>query len=308
MLLHRVLVQPYSRRVLGVEYRVEVTPRRVRLRAPSESGHGANARASVRDFAVVGVERVRHRAASQLERVADISRVDVLQFGHGALRMTWLSTSAMLQGAAVPRKSLRLNRARRPPFVSRQPLRFIDSRAGRPLRNRHSRAGWNPGVGEGMGSRLHGNDGRAPHPYPSGVTQRSPQAGIHGGECGWVPVSTGTTDARPTLIQVGLRKGLAQAGIQGRERGWVPVSTGTTDARPTLIQVGLRKGLRRRESGWERGWVPVSTGTTDARPTLIQGGYTKVSAGGNPGVGEGMGFRLHGNDGRRRVDRGRSRS
>ena len=41
------------------------------------------------------------------------------------------------------------------------------SRAGRPLHNRHSRAepalvktgGGNPGVGEGMGSRLHGNDG-----------------------------------------------------------------------------------------------------------------------------------------------------
>ena len=170
----------------------------------------------------------------------------------------------MLQGAAVPRKSLRLNRARRPPFVSREPLRFIDSRAGRPLQNRYSDAGGNRGVGEGMGSRLHGNDGRAPHPYPSGVTQRSPQAGI-----------------------------------QGWERGWVPVSTGTTDARPTLIQAGLRKGLRRRESRGGRGAGFPSPRERRARaPPLSKWGYAKVSAGGNPGVGEEMGSRLHGNDGR----------
>ena len=54
-------------------------------------------------------------------------------------------------------------------------------------------------VGEpGMGSRLHGNDGR--------------------GSRGWVPVCTGTTPSRERR----------SAGMGFADRGWVPVCTGTT--------------------------------------------------------------------------------
>ena len=36
---------------------------------------------------------------------------------------------------------------------------------GSPLHDRHSRDGGNPRVGAGMGSRLHGNDGRRRRPH-----------------------------------------------------------------------------------------------------------------------------------------------
>ena len=84
-----------------------------------------------------------------------------------------------------------------------------------------------------------------------------------------------------------------------------PLHNRHSRAEPALVKTGA--GIQ----GWERGWVPVSTGTTGPahpppsfprRETLAQPSFSRracprVGGGGNPGVGEGMGSRLHGNDG-----------
>ena len=111
---------------------------------------------------------------------------------------------------------------------------------------RHSRAGGNPGQGVGMGSRLHGNDGRRRRTHTTtparGVTQGSPKAGtLHNSAEGMtivvqpvVPAKAGTLHNRhsraggnpevgyparkPTHLhdicfpQAALRKGLRRAG------------------------------------------------------------------------------------------------
>ena len=87
---------------------------------------------------------------------------------------------------------------------------FRHSRAGRPLHNRHSRDGGNPGA-TGMGSRLHGDDGR--HPVSATIP---PPRREHTAHAPPHPCRGPCTTVIP-----------ATAGIQGW-RGWVPVSTGTT--------------------------------------------------------------------------------
>ena len=127
----------------------------------------------------------------------------------------------------------------------------------------------------GMGSRLHGNDGR---PRVPTVIPAKPELRIS--------VIPAQEDPCTTVIP-------ATAGIQGR-RGWVPVSTGTTGGTPSPPQfhlpdasIPLTRHLTHVEvlaqphsrripviphcttvipakagiQGW-RGWVPVSTGTT----------------------------------------------
>ena len=144
-------------------------------------------------------------------------------------------------------------RASLPSFLPNQNFAFPSfprrKTPAQPSFPRHSREGGNPGVA-GMGSRLHGNDGRprVPTVIPAKPelrisvipAQEDPcttvipaTAGIQGWR-GWVPVSTGT-------------------------RGWVPVSTGTTHpvsaASPplrreyivsTFTRTGRRRAWRRR--------------------------------------------------------------
>ena len=94
----------------------------------------------------------------------------------------------------------------------------------------------------------------------------------------------------------------------------IAVIPAKTDPCTTVITMKIAANAptrRSREGGNPgrrgAGWVPVVTGTTGRRftltPTLDRQGtgcYAKVSDGGNPGQGVGMGSRLHGNDGRRR--------
>ena len=137
------------------------------------------------------------------------------------------------------------------------------SRAGRPLHNRHSREGGNPGV-EGMGSRLHGNDGRQRVPT---VIPINPE--LH------ISVIPAQEDPCTTVIP-------ATAGIQGR-RGWVPVSTGTTGGSASLPSFPSTQNF--------------TYPSFPRRKTPAQPSFPRKR---EPGAA-GMGSRLHGNDGRPRV-------
>ena len=155
--------------------------------------------------------------------------------------------------------------AARPYRHSHQPRtsHIRHSRAGRPLHNRHSRDGGNPGAA-GMGSRLHGNDGR---PRVPTVIPINPE--LH------ISVIPAQEDPCTTVIP-------ATAGIR-RRRGWVPVSTGTTGGRASLPS-----------------FLPNQYFAYPSFPRRKTLHIRHSRDGGNP-TAAGMGSRLHGNDGRQRV-------
>ena len=142
----------------------------------------------------------------------------------------------------------------------------------------------------------------------------------------WVPVSTGTTVA--PISSFPRRRESTAGGGRGMGPRLHGDDGGRRRAHPTIV-IALDGGNprhpqssfpRRRESmaGGRRGWVPVSPGTTmgggrtpqSSLPSAagIHGTHIVIPAeagihGGGPA---GMGSRLHGNDGGRRNDGGRS--
>ena len=132
-----------------------------------------------------------------------------------------------------------------------------------PANNRHSREGGNPGV-EGMGSRLHGNDGR---PRVPTVIPTKPQLRIS--------VIPAQEDPCTTVIP-------AKAGTRGGGDGFPSPRERRAAARP------YRHSYQTR--------TPHFRHSRAGRP--LHNRHSRD--GGNPGVA-GMGSRLHGNDGRHPV-------
>ena len=153
---------------------------------------------------------------------------------------------------------------------------FRHSRAGRPLHNRHSRDGGNPGAA-GMGSRLHGNDGRprVPTVIPAKPVlrisvipaQEDPcttvipaKAGTRGG-MGMGPAGTtgGTPSSATNSRSAPRHTGYRRARFRSRA-----TSLSRRDLKtPAYPVIPAKAGIQ----GW-RGWVPVSTGTTGGSASL----------------------------------------
>ena len=148
--------------------------------------------------------------------------------------------------------------------------------------------------------------GGAPHTVGDGAPTSSfprRRESTCGGSLRWVPVSTGTTvgggaphtvgDGAPTSSFPRRRESTCGGSLR-----WVPVSTGTTvgDGAPHTVGDGAPTSSfpRRRES--------TAGGACDGVPSTRERRCTShrhSRDGGNPRRGDGMGSRLHGNDGGR---------
>ena len=86
VIAYRRLINRSANRIFGTQQRVEVPPRHMRLavdRIESQQRLGLNQRAKEGHAPVVGVEDIVHGAASEPDRRGDVTRIYVIQLGHG---------------------------------------------------------------------------------------------------------------------------------------------------------------------------------------------------------------------------------